>query len=386
MSRQSSRAPTDNERITLEQRVNQILLSMRQRRDEIAATLAQDVPYDRFEANISQALRRDPEILYCTTASIVNACIHAAYDGLRLDGREAALVAHDVNVGTRQAARYEKQAEYFPMVRGLIKKILLGGKVVSIEVETIHANDRYQVVRGTDPSVYHEPLLDGDRGKIIAAYSIALLATGKRVTEVMPRADLDAVRAAAKTQKVWEKWPGEMSKKAVLRRHEKRLPSGRDFIDVEAQLLYPQFQPEQQALPAPARPTRQQFQALGHDPLSGGVPLDTGASREREMVRTDGARAEPDGAAQRQVDSREEQRGDAAEQDAATNLPADSAEWAMWQADVLNKIGAAATVENVNAIHAAEKAALAAAAPKIADEITAALTDRIAELMSGDGA
>lgn len=395
MNRQSRRAPSDNERITLEQRVHQILLSIRQRRDEIAATLAQDVPYDRFEANISQALRRDPEILYCTTASIVNACIHAAYDGLRLDGREAVLVAHNVKIGTGTNEKWEKQAEYFPMVRGLIKKILVGGKVVSIEVETIHVNDQYRIVRGTDPSIYHVPVLDGDRGRIIAAYSIALLGTGERVTEVMTRADLDRVRAAAKTDYVWKAWEGEMSKKAVLRRHEKRLPSGRDFVDIEAQLLYPQFQQDQQqALPAPARPTRQQFQALSHDPFSGGVPLDIGATREREAVRAGGEseeqtreRVNPRARAGERADiGAQEDPGPTSNEQGADELPADGAEWSMWQADVLNKIGAASSVDQVNAVHAAEKAVLAAAAPALADTITAALTDRIAELMSGDDA
>ncbi len=395
MSRQQSRPPTENEQVTLQQRVDQILGAIRQRRAEIDAVLPPDIPFDRFHATINQALRIDPKILHCTAISIVNACIRSAYDGLRLDGREAALVAHDVNVGTKQAASYEKQAEYFPMVRGLIKKILLGGKVVSMEVETIHVNDQYRIVRGTDPSVYHEPVLDGDRGRIIAAYSIALLGTGERVTEFMTRADLDRVRAAAKTDYVWKAWEGEMSKKAVLRRHEKRLPSGRDFVDIEAQLLYPQFQQDQQqALPAPARPTRQQFHALSHDPFSGVAPLDVGATREREAVRAGGEseeqtreRVNPRARAGERADiGAQEDPGPTSNEQGADELPADGAEWSMWQADVLNKIVAASSVDQVNAVHAAEKAVLAAAAPAVADTITAALTDRIAELMSGDDA
>lgn len=395
MSRQNNRAPTENEQVTLQQRVDQILGAIRQRRDEIEAVLPPDIPFDRFHATINQALRNDPKILHCTAISIVNACIRSAYDGLRLDGREAALVAHEVNVGTKQHPRWEKHAEYFPMVRGLIKKILLGGKVVSMEVETIHVNDQYRIVRGTDPSIYHEPVLDGDRGRIIAAYSIALLGTGERVTEVMTRADLDRVRAAAKTDYVWKAWEGEMSKKAVLRRHEKRLPSGRDFVDIEAQLLYPQFQQDQQqALPAPARPTRQQFQALSHDPFSSGVPLDIGATREREAVHAGGEsekqtreRVNPRARAVERADIGAQESHDAtSDEQGADELPADGAEWSMWQADVLNKIGAASSVDQVNAVHAAEKAVLAAAAPALADTITAALTDRIAELMSGDDA
>lgn len=374
MSKQQ--APTRNEQITLEQRVGGILGAIIGRRDEIKAVLPPDLPFERYHATINQALRNDPKILLCTTTSIINACIKAAYDGLRLDGREAALVAHDVNVGTKQQPRWEKHAEYFPMVRGLIKKILIGGKVLSMEVETIHERDTYRVVRGTDPRIEHEPYLAGDRGKIVAAYSIALLAGGQRTVEVMTSDGLAAVRAAAKTTYVWDKWPGEMAKKSVIRRHEKRLPSGRDFIDIEARELFPQFQPQptQQALPPAQRPTRDQFRALSHEPNSAGTPLELGDVRERETVAAGSQERAQDGEQARRRDVREQPQ---------VELPADVAEWSMWQADVLRKIRDAATADAVNEIHRAERQVIEAASKEVAAEIAAALTDRIADLMAG---
>src|SRR3546814_1797568 len=63
-------------------------------------------------------------ILDATAASIVKACMKAAYDGLRIDGKEAAIVVHENTYGQGQNQRKVKEAEYFPMAFGLIQQVL----------------------------------------------------------------------------------------------------------------------------------------------------------------------------------------------------------------------------------------------------------------------
>lgn len=373
--------PTQNERISLEQRLQYVLGAIVGRREELEAVLPPDIPFERFHATVNQALRNDPAILNCTGASIVNACIKSAYDGLRLDGREAVLVEHSENVGTKANPKWEKHAVYFPMVRGLIKKILMSREVVAIDVDVIHANDQYRIIRGTNPDVLHEPLVVGDRGPIVAAYSVATLKSGHKTTEVMLRADLDAVRAEAKTQFVWKKWEGEMDKKSVIRRHEKRLPSGRDMIDVEARELFPHFQPKA-ALPAPVsaaqgpRPTRQQFSApihnsISHDPMGQGVTLDAGQARgDRAPVETTQRR---DGTP---VKSETRQQIDAGSEP----VPADPAEWIAWRGEMLSKIEQLASIDSVNALRQAEAARIDTAPDDVRDAVAGAFSDRIADL------
>lgn len=376
---------SENERLGLEQRVQQVLAAIGSRRAELEAVLPPDIPFDRFHATINQALRSNPDILACTGASIVNACIKSGYDQLRIDGREAALVAHNVNVGTKASPRWESHAEYFPMVRGLIKKILMSREVIAIEVETIHEHDGYRIRRGTNPEILHEPLVVGDRGKIVAAYSVATLKGGHNVAEVMLRADLDAVKAEAKTKYVWEKWEGEMCKKSVLRRHEKRLPSGRDMIDVEAREMFPQFQPRevhpQLSAPAP-RPTREQFQQLGNQGGEAGAPLDFGTDRGTgEPVRTDrDGRRETGGtrhAAEKSVD-----RSSEGAAPLSRHLPATPHEWSLWAGEVLAKIKACASIDAVSALRNEQVEAIDAAPDGLRDDVSAAITDRIADFVA----
>lgn len=370
------REPTQNERLSLQQRLEYVLGQIEARREELMACLPPDIPFERFHATINQALRNDPKILNCTGASIVNACIKSAYDGLRLDGRDAVLVEHSENVGTRDKPIWEKHAVYFPMVRGLIKKILATGEVIAIDVDVIHANDQYRIIRGANPDVHHEPLVIGDRGPIVAAYSVATLRSGYKSIEVMLRADLDAVRAEAKTQAVWKKWEAEMDKKSVVRRHDKRLPGKRDVIDIEAREMFPQFQPRE-ALPAPAatagpRPTRQQFGALGHDPMGNGVTIDVGQDRrEREPVET----------MQRRDDSADRARGDP--EHVSDPIPCTPAAWDLWRGEVVSRIDQIATVDALSELQRVEAGRLAAAPDDIRVAVAACFSDRAADLYAG---
>ena len=374
---------SENQALTLQERVYRVLSELEKRRDEIVAVLPGDISFEKFHSNASAALRRDPEILACTTFSLINAIIESAYDGLRLDGREAVLTAHNVNVGTKDRPRWEMQAVYFPMVRGLIKKILLGREVIGIDVDVIYANDEYRIVRGTDPSIHHVPLISGARGALVAVYSIATLRTGLRVSEFMTREDVLKVRGEAKTQSVWNKWEAEMWKKSVLRRHEKRLPGGRDMIDTEARRLFPQFEPKeplaQLAPPTTPRPSRRDFAAIGHDPLGNGVSIDPGARHETATVgrETD---------AQRNADSDRRNEG-GIRRNAAAPLPVDlpdgEAEWSAWAAETVAKI-AAADKAGVDSLWNAEKARIEAAPAAQRDLVSAAMSDRLAILHAGD--
>src|SRR3546814_353725 len=113
--------------------MQQVLNQLGNREKEISNMLPQDLPIERFQANVLNALRNTPSILDATAASIVKAYMKAAYDGLRIDGKEAAIVVHENTYGQGQNQRKVKEAEYFPMAFGLIQQVLRGGGVVAIE-------------------------------------------------------------------------------------------------------------------------------------------------------------------------------------------------------------------------------------------------------------
>lgn len=384
---QQAQRMTENETMSAEQSLRFVLGQLKAREAEIAAVLPPDLPFGKFHATINQALRNNPKILKCTPMSIVNACVKSAYDGLRLDGKEAALVDHNVKVSDNPK-RYENHAEYFPMVRGLIKKILLGREVIAMEVETIHRHDNYRVLRGTSPSIFHEPLLEGDRGPAIAYYSSATFKGGHVSHEVMTIAEVNDVRKEAKTQYVWDRWPNEMGKKSVLRRHEKKLPSGRDMIDVEARDMFPQFdrsQPHPQMIDhqpqPPARPTR----ALEHGEPDPGLGFGSFREEEGQMVEQEQRQnSKPKQDAKKQP--AQEQRKDPPKDE--VQVPADASEWAVWEKDVSDALAKVQTMEALHELHGQHSELQLKAPQDIRDGIAQQFTDRAAEIAAGpdDGA
>src|SRR3546814_8998407 len=85
--------------------MQQVLNQLGNREKEISNMLPQDLPIERFQANVLNALRNTPSILDATAASIVKACMKAAYDGLRIAGKEAAIVVHENTYGQGQKQR-----------------------------------------------------------------------------------------------------------------------------------------------------------------------------------------------------------------------------------------------------------------------------------------
>lgn len=388
---------SNNEQMSNVDKLNTVLKALAARREEIEAVLPVDLPFDRFHATVNQALRNNPDIFKATVVSIINACVKAGYDGCRLDGREAALVLHSVKVG-KNPDRWEDQAQYFPMVFGIVQQILRGGEVLAIDVDVIRENDKYQVSRGTNAEIIHYPELIQPRGGIVAAYSVATLKSGLKVTCLMTKLEIEDVKQEAKTKFVWNRWEGEMSKKSVVRRHRKMLPLGdRDIVDVEATEMFPQFNQSQPALAAPPKPTRDQ--GVGNAILgdssgtSAGAALafgNQGVEREGELIdvksdtgaTTKVSRNSPDcnveAAATATKDANQQQKGKAVD----ASLPEDDAAWGQWAVDVEKRINAAGAIDDIRTIETLEKGRIDAANEGRRDFIKSLITDRLADLAS----
>lgn len=264
--RQVQRAPenpTPNQGISLRDRAKKIIAAVNTHRAEIEIYLPSNIRFEHFQGTLTTALRHNPDILFCTIASIVQACCKAAYDGLNLDGKEAALVPQNVNVSKRnEPDRWEKQARYNPMVFGFIKQMIDSGIVADAHATLVYEGEPYRVVRGTDERIEHEEIPEhrGPSKPIRAVYAIARLTNGLKKFETMSKEDVDAVQAVAATDYVWKKNPGEMTRKTVIRRLRKSIAGGRHIRDAEAMMMFPHFDTERLALPAPPRPERSDFQ------------------------------------------------------------------------------------------------------------------------------
>ncbi len=161
-------------------------------------------------------------------SSLLGAITKAASDGLILDGKEAALVID-----------HNGEAQYRPMMRGLLKLAYNSGEIKSLVVETVRENDEF-VYSPTDEErpIHHIIDLKAPRGDAYAVYAKAVLKDGGIVFEVMTVEDVNRIRdrsdayRAFKAGKIkstpWSTDWNEMARKTVFRRLSKYLPSSTD--------------------------------------------------------------------------------------------------------------------------------------------------------------
>jgi len=185
------------------------------------SVLPAHIEVKKFMRTIVGAVQNNPDILKCNRQSILNSCQKAAQDGLVIDGREAALV------------QFKGQAQYMPMVNGVLKKLRNSGQISTITAETVHQNDPFKYNPAMDDVPNHSPEWFGDRGEMIGVYAVAKMKDGSYVVEIMNMKQIDKVKSVSRSansgSSPWKQWPEEMAKKTVLRRIAKYLPSSADI-------------------------------------------------------------------------------------------------------------------------------------------------------------
>lgn len=181
--------------------------------------------YSRFVATTFSLLAKQSEVLrQATPISIVQAIKDAAAMGLEPLTTDGAIVV------------YGDQATFLPQWQGHLKRIRNSGKVQDVDVQVVYEADDFTwgfTERGG--TFVHKPAKDrGDSG-FWGAYAYAVMPSGFVELDVMPEAEILDVRnryarGYNRPDSPWVKSPGEMYRKTVLRRLEKRLPA--EAVDV----------------------------------------------------------------------------------------------------------------------------------------------------------
>ncbi len=181
--------------------------------------------YQRFVATTFSLLAKQSEVLRdATPISIVQAIKDAAAMGLEPLTTDGGIVV------------YGSTATFLPQWQGHLKRIRNSGKVQDIDVQVVYEADDFTwgfTERGG--TFVHKPAKDrGDSG-FWGAYAYAVMPSGFVELDVMPEAEIIEVRnrfsrGYNRPDSPWVKAPGEMYRKTVLRRLEKRLPA--EAVDV----------------------------------------------------------------------------------------------------------------------------------------------------------
>ncbi len=185
------------------------------------------------------AANRNPDILKCTVASIMETINRAAELGLDLSGTlgEAYPVPFNNRVkwtdeNGNKREEWMSQLTLIIGYRGFAKLARQSGEVKSIDADVVKENDRFIYRKGKNAVFEFEPNYRGDRGEAIGAYAYVEFKDGGEQFVFMPVEDIEKVRRRSKSGSdrdgnaigAWKSDWDEMAKKTVFRRCAKWLP------------------------------------------------------------------------------------------------------------------------------------------------------------------
>lgn len=218
------------------------------RHSELAHALPSDIPPERFIRAVTTAAQLDANLQACSFSSLWLACLKACRDGLLPDGREGAIVP------------FKSQAQWIPMVYGLIKRFRQSGECRWITANVIREGESFEhYVDETGEHFKHVPDHRVHAPPVVKVYAAAMTRDGAFNVVVLTMDEINKIRnesRATREDSPWRKWPDEMMKKTALRRLSKMLPAGREITDEDSPL--PMVTDGPALMPAPPIPMPEQ--------------------------------------------------------------------------------------------------------------------------------
>lgn len=294
----------------LEQVLGEVLPA--DRRDDFYRVLPKHISPERFERAVANVLMNTPEMLAADPRLIFREISKVVGLGLMLDPQlgEAYLIL-GWNAKTRQ-----KEPQVRIGYKGLIKLAKQSGEILNIYAREVHEKDEIECLQGDENRLIHKPRLFTDRGPVVGYYAVVKLRNGEidfepmsvqQIHEIRDRSDgWKAFRDGKIKSTPWSTDEGEMSKKTVLRRLQKRLTQSPDLVAavaIEDNAEFSAFD-RGKADPLPPPPPRRQVaqrpaqQVIEHQPEP--MPVDhpredwTRDDWENERARNNPPPAEPE--------------------------------------------------------------------------------------------
>lgn len=180
---------------------------------------------DRLIRVALTAASRQPKLLKCTPASFLGAVIQSAQLGLDPDG--ALGHAYLIPYLNKKHQPPILEVQFMIGYKGYIE---LANRTNQLKgspyAQMVCKNDEFDYEYGANPTLRHKPLLSGERGPVIAFYAYAHPKSGGFLFEVMPKVDVDRIRASSKAKDdgPWVEHYDEMGRKTAIRRLQKYLP------------------------------------------------------------------------------------------------------------------------------------------------------------------
>jgi recombination protein RecT len=174
-----------------------------------------------------QAIQANAELAACAPHTVQNAIINVAAVGLTLNPAYgyAYLVPESVKVKQGGQEVWIKECKLRISFKGLIKVATDSGSIKWVRAEVACDGDGEEFeYSGLCEMPIHKIKTPFSRGKTIGVYCVAKTHDGDILTDIMGLADIEKIKAKAKTKNVWNEWPDEMAKKAIIKRASKQWP------------------------------------------------------------------------------------------------------------------------------------------------------------------
>jgi recombination protein RecT len=173
-----------------------------------------------------QAISRNPKLMECTPESIIGSIMNCASMGL-----EPNLIGHAYLVPFWNGKTKCMEAQFQIGYKGIIDLVRRTGDVSRIYAYEVRANDEFDYQLGVEATLKHKPLLNGDRGEIVAYYAVYHLKDGGYGFYVLSKDEaMEHAKRFSKSQKdgklfgPWEEHFDEMAKKTAVKMMSKYMP------------------------------------------------------------------------------------------------------------------------------------------------------------------
>ena len=188
-------------------------------KQQFATALPSHLSPDRFARVAITALTRTPKLQQCTQESFFKCLLDLSAMGLEPDGRRAHLIP------------YGRECTLVLDFKGLAELVRRSGDVIKIHSDVVCENDTFAHSMGDVTE--HTYDISKDRGAVIAAYSQVTLKNGAVQSEIMSKAEIDAIKNKSRAGRSgpWVDHYNQMACKTVFRRLTKWLTLSPEIMD-----------------------------------------------------------------------------------------------------------------------------------------------------------
>lgn len=171
-----------------------------------------------------QAIHKKSRLAECVPMSVQDSVKNVASIGLTLN--PAYGYAYLVPDSIKSGNQWIKVCQLRISFTGFVKLATDSGAIKLCNADIVRENDTFEYFgKFKEPVHKVANIFDlAKRGKEVGVYCVAFTHEDKPIVDYMSWDEVQQIKAAAKTQTVWNNWEGEMAKKAMIKRAQKQWP------------------------------------------------------------------------------------------------------------------------------------------------------------------